>query len=133
MKKKNFIILGTIIGLILVIGIFSGKRPDDQLNIIIYNDTEEKIENLFLKSSSDSKMIPVDRIKKNRKEKINLTLNEENKKSSLSLYYSDRKGNEHREFISDDLGSLIDKELSIYIQAISQDGALDIKIEKASK
>lgn len=130
MKKRNFIIL--LVGLVFILFItrLPNKKDNKNLDIVIYNNTDQSLENLFLKLSSNTKLIPVDRIRKSSKEKISLELDDAIDKEAIFIYYSDKNKNEHRKLIADDIKDYLDSSLSIYIEKMIDDGILDIKSDK---
>ncbi|EJQ51185.1 hypothetical protein ACQKNN_17855 [Bacillus paramycoides] len=127
MKKSKWIYLSLVIGSILIVMSMCFLFFKSGFDITIKNKTNQNITGLTISDDREIQNFVVPTLHSHEKYKTKIKLKDMGE-NSLKLYYQDKNDKKHEEFIFGYFEGEGKGTAKIIIQAVREDGTLDIKV-----
>ncbi|MDE5055218.1 hypothetical protein NDK25_23675 [Niallia taxi] len=122
--KKIILGISLLIVLIVAVILFMGLNNNDGIKITVTNNTDKPIDDLYINYKNLDEDIKLPKVSSKSKE--TLTIEPDVDESNLILYYFDRDGKKHEEFIIGYFERGYDGKVDIKINSMDDNGKLKL-------
>ncbi|AJA46826.1 hypothetical protein CPAST_c07260 [Clostridium pasteurianum DSM 525 = ATCC 6013] len=127
-NKSTYIFIAIILVIICII--ISIKLFSSNITISIKNNTDKTVAGLKIKYSHLNNDIEVPQIPKNQIYKTKIILPENFTEGSIKIYYIDKQGENHEEYLEGYIEKGYKGNITTTIDSVDNNGILSIKVHK---